>query len=141
MKTDYIKIPECINRGVYKIYSRNLAFGAFNGESGFLGIREKFGQRYIFTEYHRDSSETYGTVNPIEYLGLNVPDNIPLVEYLGSQDQITKRAVEFDSPVSEGGKGWYYLDDGKADQNIRPVAVGNPELFNFMDQVEKNHGG
>ena len=35
---------------------------------GFVGIREKFGQQFLFMEYHWDNGEPLGTVKPLECL-------------------------------------------------------------------------
>lgn len=62
-----IPLKECQHGYTYRIVSRNLSIGVFNKEnSGFVGIREKFGDRYLFTEYHRDTGAPYGTVAPQE---------------------------------------------------------------------------
>jgi hypothetical protein len=61
-------------RGVYRLRSRNLTFGVYSKRSdGFTGIREKFGDRSLFTEYFRQ------TAWPVEYLG-QLPDEITLSE-------------------------------------------------------------
>lgn len=52
---------------VYSLISRNLNFGVWNPEtSGFTGVREKFGDLYLFEEYHWDTGEPYGTATPLE---------------------------------------------------------------------------
>lgn len=56
----YIPLDKCIKRGIYRIRSRNLSIGLFDGEKGFIGIRTKFGDRYLFTEYHHDSGLRLG---------------------------------------------------------------------------------
>lgn len=72
----HIPLSDCKKRGVYKIYSRNLGIGVFDGEYGFIGIRQKFGHRYLFTEDHYDTGAPYGTVLPRELIGM-LPDEIP----------------------------------------------------------------
>ena len=80
-KTDRIPMTECKHRGVYKINCRNLIYGAYDSErQGFIGIREKFGSEYLFTEYHWDAGPPFGTVNPMKYL-CQLPDDIELIEY------------------------------------------------------------
>ncbi len=66
MKEDnYISLTECTHRGIYKLSSRNLSLGVFNKPSnGFIGIREKFGDLYLFTEYHWDNGPPFGTACP-----------------------------------------------------------------------------
>lgn len=65
-----IPLNECIHGHVYRIHSRNLDYGVFKSNiGGFTGIREKFGDHYLFTEYHYDTGAPYGTVHPLEDLG------------------------------------------------------------------------
>lgn len=61
-----IRLKDCKKGYLYKIDCRNLELGVFNGETGFIGIRTKFGNRYLFTEYHWDQGAPFGTVNPME---------------------------------------------------------------------------
>jgi hypothetical protein len=65
----YIALADCKISHIYKIYARNFKIGVFDGSDGFIGIREKFGSRYLFTEYHWDTGEPHGTVKPIEDIG------------------------------------------------------------------------
>jgi hypothetical protein len=59
---------ECVIGQTYAIRSRNLIVGVWTGE-GFVGIREKFDRRYLFTEYHYDDGPPFGTVTPERVLG------------------------------------------------------------------------
>lgn len=64
-----IPMDQCKHGGLYRISCRNLSLGVYNSEAkGFIGIREKFGNLYLFTEYHWDTGEPFGTVCPIEFL-------------------------------------------------------------------------
>lgn len=66
---NYIPLDQCENGYLYKIQSRNLSFGVYRQEvKGFVGIREKFGSKYLFTEYHWDTGPPLGTVHPITKL-------------------------------------------------------------------------
>ena len=68
---NYIKIEDCIDHGLYQINSRNLTFGVYRAEcKGFTGIREKFGNQYLDTEFHFDTGSPFGTVTPQKYLEL-----------------------------------------------------------------------
>jgi len=63
-------------------YSRNLSYGIYNEKTkGFIGIRNKFRQDYLFTEYHYDNGPPFGTVFPKKELG-KIPDNLELKESL-----------------------------------------------------------
>lgn len=128
-----IPMDKLIKGRVYKIRSRNLSIGVWDGEGGFIGIRTKFGDRYLFTEYHYDACSTFGTVCDTEDLGINIPENILLKTSLGSIDSVTRRSVDYD--VNEGGKGWYFTDNGESSREIKPVSVGNKSLLNFLDNV------
>lgn len=80
MNDEYIKLENCKHGYLYKINSRNLDYGVFNEkDKGFIGIREKFGQTYLFTEYHWDTGAPYGTVTPIEEIS-KIPDDIKIDE-------------------------------------------------------------
>lgn len=61
----YIPIDSCKHGHTYRINSRNLSFGVYDKDKkGFVGIRYKFGERYLFTEYHWDTGAPFGTVCP-----------------------------------------------------------------------------
>jgi hypothetical protein len=76
----FIPVEECKPGFLYKIASRNLAIGVFNPlDNGFIGIRTKFGHRYLFTEYHWDTGAPFGTVKPVEALEA-CPESMTLTE-------------------------------------------------------------
>lgn len=134
-----IPLSECKHRFLYRIFSRNLAFGVFDeNNSGFVGIREKFGRFYLFTEHHRDTGAPYGTVSPLEELE-PLPENIRIEESLGVIDVHTRRPVEFDKPVAKGGKGWFFADTGESSRKIAPLSVSNADLFNWLREKEEQH--
>ncbi len=62
---EYIPLANCKHGYTYKINSRNLSFGVYDKDTqGFVGIRTKFGERYLFTEFHWDTGAPFGTVRP-----------------------------------------------------------------------------
>lgn len=134
-----IPIAECTPGRVYQIQSRNLTFGVYDGNEGFIGLRQKFGHRYLFTEYHWDQGPPHGTVSGQKDLGIDLPADISPKESLGTVDEETRRAVFFDRPVSHGGRGWVFCDTNEASEEIRPVEVPNHALFEFLERVEKEH--
>jgi len=77
---NYIPVDQCKKGHLYRIHSRGLILGVFDGKTGFIGIRVKFGSKSLFTEYHWDQGPPYGTVQPQKDLGL-IPDNIEIYEY------------------------------------------------------------
>ncbi len=134
-----ISITQCKKRRVYKLISRNLSFGVFDGKR-FIGIRTKFGRKLLDTEDHWDTGPPFGTAHPEEDTGIVVPEEIILhvCENEGIPvDKITGREVSFDKPVSEGGKGWYFKDTGESNGNISPIAFQNRKLFEFLEKIEK----
>lgn len=139
-ETNYIKLEDCIHRRVYRLNSRNLSFGVFNGKNGFIGIRTKFNSRFLDTEDHWDTGAPHGTAKPTELLTEEIlPDNIQTITHFPTIDQNTNRLVDFDTPVKSGGRGWYFVDTNEPDQNIKPFSPGNKELFNFIESIIKKY--
>lgn len=67
---NYIPLDDCVDGMLYRLSSRNLTVGVFHKETkGFIGIREKFGDLYLFTEFHWDTGPPFGTVLPKEAIG------------------------------------------------------------------------
>jgi len=131
---------QCVGRRLYRIRSRNLRLGVYNPETGgFLGIREKFGSRYVFEEYHWENGPPYGTVHPQEDLGVDLPEDIMLREDMpGSWDKSGTREVYFDRPKAEGGRGWLYKD---TDEPLPDGEGGyrheNKALYEWLEAKEK----
>lgn len=68
-----------VDGAVYEIRSRNLLVGIWRAESqSFLGIREKFGTRYLFAEYYYDNDigSPLNTARPVRRLDVAVPEGI-----------------------------------------------------------------
>jgi predicted RNase H-like HicB family nuclease len=87
-----IPLSECKHGYLYRISSRNLAFGVFDStKQGFVGIREKFGHRYLFTEFHYDTGAPFGTVRPKELL--EICPIVDLAEWHSEERDGTKWAV------------------------------------------------
>jgi hypothetical protein len=139
MKQDYIKLEDCEKGYIYKISSRNLRLGVYDGNQGFIGIREKFDTLYLFTEFHYDQGPPYGTVFPMTKL-TPLTEGIQLRESLDTVDEVTGRKVEFDFPIPQGGRGWYFADTGESDREIKPVSPTNKDLFSHLLQIEHSLG-
>jgi len=75
-------MSECITRRLYKLSSRNLSLGVYDGKEGFIGIRQKFGNGFLFTEFHWDQGPPYGTVDGVEDTGIDLPEHIELKEHI-----------------------------------------------------------
>ena len=139
-----IALPNCKDRFLYKINSRNLSYGVFDlSTNGFIGIREKFGSRYLFTEYHWDTGAPYGTVSP-EYVLDMLPEDIPCTESLGIIDTITNRPLVTIFEYDDAGKlitKRFYTDtepyeEIPKDQIVHGLVVNNKKLFAWLNDME-----
>jgi len=85
-------VSELIERCVYEITSRNLRVGVYIGSEGdrdmFIGIREKFGYRYLTTECGWNAK-------PIG----RVPDHAALSE---SDSTLRRQLAQFDTNARLG---------------------------------------
>lgn len=113
-----ISIDDCKDRYLYKLSSRNLTFGVYNAEhKGFIGIREKFGATYLFTEYHWDTGKPFGTAKALEEIE-ELPKSIANTEDLGMTYGDDKRPVTF-----LDGKG--YFTDVIPPEEVKDFKRGN----------------
>jgi hypothetical protein len=130
-----IALKDCKHGYLYRIKSRNLSVGVFNKDnSSFIGIREKFGSRYLFSEYHRETGPPHGTVSPTEEIG-PLPPGVEISERHEIIDSKTRQPISFDVPKSQGGKGWYFKYNGESDPNIEPVIQENTELLQILEHI------
>ena len=137
IKVEYVPLNQCKDRFLYHIISRNLSYGIYDEKNkGFIGIRHKFGYDYLFTEYHYDIGPPFGTVKPQTEL-IKIPDDLDLRESFDTIDSKSKRFVDFDKPIKEGGKGWFYSDTGESDKNINPIRINNDKLFEYLTTFHK----
>ena len=93
MKLDRIPNDELIIGGIYSIHARNFSVGVYDGQ-GMIGVREKFGAVYLFTEYMKEMPgeefRPFGTafaykqltdfVLPEEMVNENNPCLLPLLD-------------------------------------------------------------
>jgi hypothetical protein len=135
-----IKLEQLQRGRVYRLQSRNLESGVWNGKDGFVGIRTKFGQRFLDMEIHWDLSETFGTAQALEALG-TIPESTSLDISLGTECGNCHKSVKYVKPHAEQqeASGEWLHDDGSPNcslpvQNDRarkasPVAIQNDALF------------
>lgn len=137
-----IPINQMVPRGVYRIHSRNLVVGVWNGKNGFIGIREKFRDKFLFTEYHWETGTPYGTAKPLELI-TTLPEDIELREMTDpycdkcGQPTIFKK----DNPEDEGthrGLGTHYHADmtSLCDGAYSSIRTYKP-LFDFLEPLDK----
>jgi hypothetical protein len=135
-----IKLGELQRGTVYRLQSRNLACGVWNAKDGFIGIRTKFGGRFLDMEIHWDLSETIGTAQALEALG-TIPESISLDISLGTECGNCHKPVNYVERHTEhqGASGDWLHDDGSPNccifvENDRtckvtPVMIPNDALF------------
>lgn len=130
---DYIARVDCRFRRVYELYSRNLLVGVYDGRGGFIGIREKLGSAFLFTEIHVDGLEGrgWGTVRPLRDLGVDVPNEVPLRLYTESRCSECDRPASWTADTPGGRVGTWRHEDGTVLDGVSAVAVFQP-LFDFL---------
>ena len=123
----YIALDDCSHRWLYLVKCRNFQLGVFNKDFDcFIGIREKFGNEFLFPEYHWDTGEPFGTAQPYGPLE-ELPSDIEINTSLGIKDENTGEFVVFVK-----NSGWKFVRTGGYSTNITPVSVPNDKLFNWL---------
>lgn len=143
----WVRSSECVHGSTYRIQSRNLAVGVWNAETGgFVGIREKFGDRFLFTEYHHDTGGSFGTAMPLELL-----EECPVTDLAEGHVRCNThgRPVEFRRENPDGTGQRYHSDDGtrlldRPDERDHPDACtsfhyGNEALLTYLQDVEARY--
>lgn len=125
---EYLPLEALEHGRLYRFRARNFSLGIYNENAkGFIGIRTKFGDRFLFTEYHWDADPRYGTVQPIEALDARLPDDIPVVESLGTRCGTCGNHLEYVRVLDEA--------DGSTDikrshwKHIEGVDCGAPRAY------------
>jgi hypothetical protein len=140
MSDDFIPLTECKVRGVYRLRSRNLGVGVFDGNNGFIGIRTKFTDRYLDTEYHWDQGPPFGTARP-EKLLCTLPPGIDLREVNPSECSACGVATTFIEHVyytlvAEYRPTGYWVHTTQTDcDDPRPCRRMYQPLFDFLNLV------
>lgn len=153
---EYIKLEDCQRGKIYRIKARNFSIGVFDGQQGFIGVRNKFDYEFLATEYHYDAGDgTWGTAKPFEIVG-EVPSWIDLKEELGTICTNCGRPCKhipdrkewehipwkqdtnpFDLPTdNEDDDDLVPFDFG--DCKVRPGSLANSYLFDFMYDLKVN---
>ena len=121
---------ELVVGGVYLCETRSISeLAVFAGNDEFIGIREKFNERYLFTEHlWRERS---GTIRPKKRVG-DVPSDIELADNLGL------RCTACDGRVSDTGPPYpkgYVCGGGCVDTKV--YVAPNSALFEFLDVFQQ----
>jgi len=131
-----IPIDQCEDRRLYRIHSRNLSCGVYRAETkGFIGIRTKFGDRYLFEEFHYDTGPPYGTVVPEETTEHVLPEGIVLNECL--DDVCSKCGIKVKFVIEDEAKHtghWEHLEDTDCEK-VWACAAFNKALFDWIESL------
>lgn len=136
-----IPIPECKYGGIYRLRSRNLPYGVYDGHGGFIGIREKFWDYFLFKEYHWDTGRPFGTVTPLELVG-TIPGHIKIQESYPSVCSECFLPVEWVPRGDAHGGTWYHLKgnvlatDDEVGHEVHPASYTYVPLFDFLASIE-----
>lgn len=128
----FIPVGELKHCAVYALRSRNLLVGVWDENSkGFIGVREKMRDTYLFTEYHYDLG---GTANATEELPLNLPDDVELRENFDPTCRDHLQDVVFTTPIAKGGEGWIHVKTKERCDGVK-VCEMNQELFDLLEPI------
>ena len=140
MEGVFLPLAAMRDRGVYALRSRNLRVGAWDPDRlGFIGIREKFGHLYLFTEYHWEIGAPSGTAKPLRLIW-TVPDRVELRERTDVVCSDCGVPTQFrpDVPGTYAPGRWFHVGDGSVlPADAAPVSGTYAPLFDFLTEVEK----
>ena len=122
-----VALKDCKKGIVYRLKARNIRLGVFDGKAGFIGIREKFKQRFLDTEYHREG-ESYQTADPLEAVA-SVPVDIMITDHLDTCCETCGKRVEWATT-------WVHLI-ADTSHEADPVSRMNHALFEFLSKLEE----
>lgn len=151
IELSYIPRVECKKGFLYKLHARNLDIGVFDGK-GFIGIRQKFNDRFLFTEYHWDDGAPYGTAKPLQELQ-EVSKDIPITEckkHSSGTDWAKDPTTGLVRPVirrdlkpeeAQHGKRQDFVDEWadtkeRLPDNLFPYYQTNECLFKWLNEIK-----
>lgn len=133
-----IKLEDCVHRKLYRVDARNLKIAVFNGgNQEFIGIREKFGARFLDHEFHWDAVH-HPTCCPMQVIGELPKELDPVVYYPGSQCGNCKTLVDFRKfdEADYNSKGEWYHKSQVDCTDIRPCTINNDKLLHWLERQE-----
>ena len=112
-------------RGIYTMRQRNLSIAVWTGKE-FIGIRTKFGHRFLDSEFHRDDGPPHGTAWPERLVG-RLPDEVGLHESEPTVCDYCKKPARWTGPPAPAP----WVCEGACTE-VRPVAYSNQPMFGFL---------
>jgi hypothetical protein len=137
---EHLPIEQMRYGHLYRLASRNLACGVWDGRGGFVGVREKFGQLFLDVEYHWDQGAPYGTAHPLEDLGA-MPRRLDAATHYPPIDQQTGRLVDLgmDDENDITSCYWFFVDTGERSDKIHSHRRLYRPLFDWLLKAEIDH--
>lgn len=137
-----IPADQCKARQLYRVNTRNFGpVAVFNPEkNSFIGVRRKFGQRFLDTEYHFHN-EDYPTARPWEELAEALPSDIELRTIFPPACKNCEVSVEWEKGPFNDTAGklhlgkWFHLAE-TACEAPSPVSKSNRALFEWLMAME-----
>lgn len=132
-----IPIDQCEEGYLYRIRARNIVLGVYTEtpRPSFIGIRTKFGSRFLDKEYHYSIDARFGTATPVEKLEL-----CPVVELKTQLDLVCRKC---DQPMHhEGvvGSIRHVHDQPTGCADDWGWLKSNTPLFDYLDEAQKRFG-
>ena len=127
MSRELIPKSELVEGGIYRIRSRNLNLGVYDGQGGMIGIREKFGSHFLSTEYLAEDGGAYGTVRVLEKIG-DLPEGVPIKARLGSRCSNCNGKAWWTGPPAPAP----WECEGNCKETL-PYSHQNEALYNVLD--------
>ena len=112
-------------------------FVYIDGFNFYYGIREKFGSRYIFMEYHWDAP-SFATARPLEDLG-PLPEGIVPDDSLGIFAEASGRKAYWDNEAKDEKHklGRLRYEDTNEFCDEKTTHRGNLPLFEYLEPLDK----
>lgn len=131
---------------MYRVDCRNLIVAMYDGKDGFVGVREKFGQRYLFTEYDWNTDRhlgeiSFGTVIVTEYIG-QLPDDVAIDRDAPEREpgsvSTCRRCGEPAQHIGEWDTGRWVCGSGRPECD-GALTLGRPDnrkLFAALEEIQ-----
>lgn len=140
-----IPAEECKARQLYRANTRNFGpVAVFTPErNGFIGIRTKFGQRFLDVEYHWHNKE-FATARPWEELAEMLPAEIELRTAFAMACKNCGTDVEWREGPGKTEEGklylgkWGHLTEAPCG-DCSPISKSNKPLFDWLLEMESKY--
>ena len=84
LEKDMIPMTDCIPGEFYRVQARNFSYALCMEDKSFNGIRHKWGNTFIDTEFHWDTGAPHGTVKPLQRIELTALTSPSLMAMLAT---------------------------------------------------------